>query len=275
MSEERVLIVGAAGMLGSAVLRAARAQAVAHLATTRDGRVGERLDLVSPSGVEAVVRTYRPSCIINCGGITKARSEDVVCAWLTNAAGPHLLAAAADAHGARLVHVSTDCVFRGEEGPYSEGRRPDAVDVYGRSKQAGEVTRPPHLTVRTSFIGWECGTAHGLLEWFVKSPGAVSGYTNHLWSGLTADIVARALLKLASMPEVTGLLHLHGREIDKGSLLAKLREALRLEKQITLVQAPEAVDRRLVSNRLESLGLGLETLDEGIEELARLRPVNG
>src|SRR5262249_31742437 len=148
MSEERVLIVGAAGMLGSAVLRAARAQVVGHLATTRDGRVGEKLDLVSPGDVEAVVRTYRPSCIINCGGITKARSRDTVAAWVTNAAGPHLLAAAADAHGARLIHVSTDCVFRGGGGPYSEGCPADAVDVYGRSKQAGEVTRAPHLTVR-------------------------------------------------------------------------------------------------------------------------------
>jgi dTDP-4-dehydrorhamnose reductase len=206
--------------------------------------------------------------VINCTGLTKALATDPIRAIQINALAPHLLADVAAAQGARLIQISTDCVFSGRQGNYREEDIPDPVDLYGRSKLLGEVAGSGHLTVRTSFIGPELHTRYGLLEWFLAQQGKISGYARVFWSGFTSLALSRILLELAVRPDVTGLLHVAGERIDKYSLLVKLQTAYR-KRDILIERSEQPVcDRSLENQRFRALGIAYPTLEEMIAELA-------
>jgi dTDP-4-dehydrorhamnose reductase len=272
-----VLVTGCTGILGRAVVDHGLEQGVPVVATFHErpapgGVAGEgalRLDITRERDVFAVLDSVRPRTVINCAGLTKALCDDVARAWLVNAVGPRIVSAAAERSGARLIHVSTDCVFSGDRGPYDERSTPDARDTYGRSKLAGETCEPPHLTVRTSFIGNESGTRNGLLAWFLSQEGRATGFTNHLWSGLTAPALARLLLTLADRPDVSGLVHLHGEDTSKARLLYLLKHAYGSDVEIVDDEAESDVDRRLRSTRMNDLGLSVPPLAEMIDDLAQ------
>lgn len=261
----RVWILGAGGILGRAL--AMEASRRADLEATSFSRA--ELDLADGRAIDRALRDGCPDVVINAAGLTKARCGDHTEAQRVNADGPRALAAGAELVGTRLVHVSTDCVFRGDAGPYDENAVPDADDAYGRSKALGEVTHSPHLTVRTSFVGHETRSRHGLLAWALEARGAVPGYTDHRWSGLTAPFVARTLLDLATRRDVTGLLHLHGEDTTKCELLRLIVSAFRLPLEVVDQPAPYPVDRRLRSARLAGLGVMAPPLAELVQELAR------
>ena len=215
----RILITGAEGMLGQNVVEAARARG--HDVASMGHRL---LDITNPVRLVCVFDDVKPEVVVNCAGITKGRKCSESEYIRVNALGPHLLAEQCDVSKARLIHVSTDCVFSGEAGWYSEKDRPDPVDVYGRSKLAGEVTREPHLTVRTSFLGLE----GGLLAWLLQQEGEVPGYLFSYWNGVTAPVLARLLVQLAEEAEC-GLLHIGTtRYVAKARLLQKCAEVFEL-----------------------------------------------
>ena len=133
----------------------------------------EGLEVGMPGSLERAFDLARPDLVLNCIGIVKQKHEgkQAIPSIRINALFPHELAAFCDSAGAKLIQVSTDCVFSGHKGGRDETALPDPVDLYGRSKLLGEVTHPPHLTIRTSMIGRELGTATGLLEWFLANRG--------------------------------------------------------------------------------------------------------
>ena len=110
-----------------------------------------------------------------------------------NALLPHRLARLCELVGAKLIHVSTDCVFSGARGNYGETDPSDAADLYGRSKLLGEVDYPHAITLRTSIIGHELASAHGLVGWFLSQQGSVRGYTRALFSGLPTIELAHVI----------------------------------------------------------------------------------
>jgi dTDP-4-dehydrorhamnose reductase len=166
-----------------------------------------------------------------------------------NALLPHRLAIACRAAGARLVQLSTDCVFSGDKGAYREEDRPDPVDVYGRSKLLGEVTGEGALTLRTSMIGLGLNRKTSLVDWFLAQKGRVQGYRKAIFSGLTTRELSRVIrMILEKHPQASGLYHLSAAPIDKYTLLTKLRE--RLGKSIEIVPVDEPrIDRSLDSTR--------------------------
>jgi dTDP-4-dehydrorhamnose reductase len=266
-----LLVTGSTGILGRAVVTRAGELGIAFTATFHrrpdaDGAI--RLDITRERDVFDLFERLRPRTVVNCAGLTKNLCTDDALAWNVNAVAPRLLMAASERVGARLVHVSTDCVFRGADGPYDERSAPDAEDVYGRSKLAGETAEHTHLTVRTSFIGPEAGTRNGLLAWFLSQKGEVTGFTNHLWSGLTARELADGLLHLAERPEVTGLAHVHGEDTTKADLLRLLKDAYATDVEIVDSETRPGVDRRLRSVREGELGLAVPPLARMIEEMA-------
>jgi dTDP-4-dehydrorhamnose reductase len=193
------------------------------------------VDLSSIRGVKDVV-SKGFDWIVNCAGIVKSRSDETIQMVLVNAAMPHLL----EDFGARVLHVSTDCVFSGNKGSYTTQDDPDPVDLYGVTKLAGELHGPASITLRTSFIGWEDGTKRGLLEWLVRQT-RVNGYINALWSGLSAREVARAIVKTvenADNLQRHDLYHLSGLVISKYTLLHVLSYHLKLNVEITPVYEP-------------------------------------
>ena len=237
----KALVFGVSGMLGNAVFRLfADTPGIDVTGTARSGAVTSRFreDLrsriltgVDVEQLDSLTRTFasvRPDVVVNCIGLVKqlAEADDPLAALPINAILPHRLARLCDVAGARLVHVSTDCVFLGTRGMYKESDAPDAQDLYGRSKLLGEVDYPHAVTLRTSIIGHELGSAHGLVGWFLSQSGPVRGYTKAIFSGLpTVELAAVIRDRILAAPSLRGLYHVAGAPIAKYELLRLVASA--------------------------------------------------
>jgi dTDP-4-dehydrorhamnose reductase len=175
--------------------------------------------------VGALLGRVEPDIVVNCIGVIKQDPsvEDTTHTMALNAEFPHLLAGVCAARGIRLIHVSTDCVFSGKQGRYIESNSPDPVDLYGRSKLLGEVTEPPALTLRTSFIGHELESSRSLVDWFLSQTDVVNGFTRAIYSGLTAMELSHMLTSVVFPREdLTGLYHVASNPISKYELLSEI-----------------------------------------------------
>jgi dTDP-4-dehydrorhamnose reductase len=205
---------------------------VASLGWFNRASVIDRVDASSDTDLDRAFSVARPDVVINAVGIVKQRDDaaNAVQTIAINALLPHKLAARCADAGARLIHVSTDCVFSGSRGNYGEKDFPDARDLYGRSKLLGEVDRPNCLTIRTSMVGREIGSHRGLIEWFLAHRGeTVPGFTRARFSGLsTAELarVIRAVIETHS--ELRGVWHVAGEQISKFELLSMVNETFGL-----------------------------------------------
>ena len=260
----KLLVLGASGMLGHVLLRElACAPGIEAIGTVRDPAALARLpeglrgcvrvggDLTDPGVLEALLDADAPEVIGNAVGVLKQVSDSQA-QIATNALLPHRLASAAAVRGARLIHVSTDCVFSGACGGYREADAPDAYDIYGRAKALGEPPAPA-LTLRTSLIGPELGAARGLLGWFLAQSGPVPGYARAVFSGLPTIVFARFLRDhILPRPDLTGVWHLSADPISKLDLLRLV--ATRWPHPIPILPAETPVlDRSLDSSRLRAL----------------------
>lgn len=227
-----VLVLGANGMIGSTVLRVlARNLNWNVFGSIRRGSVpelsvkGARLvcgvDLANSDHLNRLFLEVRPEVVVNCAGLTKhlPAGNDPIPALSMNALLPHRLAELCGIAAARLIHVSTDCVFSGKQGNYREEDQPDATDVYGKTKHLGEVAGAGLVTLRTSTIGHELGTKFGLLEWFLAQERC-KGYRKAIFSGLPTIEFAR-IVRDVVIPDKTleGLYHVGAQAINKDELL--------------------------------------------------------
>lgn len=201
------------------------------------GCVIENIDVIDFFTLERVLMQNAPKVVINCAGIVKHREDakKAIPSITVNALLPHRLADVCDRWGGRLIHISTDCVFSGARGNYEEEDFADAEDLYGRTKLLGEVTTGRTITLRTSIIGRELAHRESLLEWLLKhNHGRISGYTHAMYSGVTTNYMAKLIENLiADYPDLTGLYHVTSQTISKYDLLCLLRQAYRLDIEIT------------------------------------------
>ena len=190
--------------------------------------------------------------MINCVGLIKqlAVANDPLSALPINAMLPHRLARLCELLGARLIHVSTDCVFSGRAGMYTEEAPSDANDLYGKSKFIGELHNQANaITLRTSIIGHELGSQYALIDWFLAQEGAVKGYAKAVFSGLPTVELARVMRDyVLPQPNLNGLYHVSAEPIDKLSLLNWVAEIYDKDIQITLDEGVQ-IDRSLDSTR--------------------------
>lgn len=230
----KILVLGASGMLGNAMLRVMSAQEewsvfgtvrgadpALHVAAPRAVLIpGVHAD--QPDSLLAAFAQARPDVVINCVGLVKqlSNAEDPLVAVPINTLLPHRLARMCEVAGARLVHVSTDCVFSGTQGNYTEFDLADAQDVYGRSKLLGEVDYPHAVTLRTSIIGHELRSSHGLIDWFLSQQAQVKGYTKAVFSGLPTCELARVVRDFV-IPHASlrGVYHVAAEPTSKHDLL--------------------------------------------------------
>ena len=262
----KVLVLGASGMIGNAMFRVLSANSALEVfGTVRPAtdaayfhpelrsRLLPDVDVAVPDALAQTFVTVRPEVVINCIGLTKhvAVGNASLSAISMNALLPHRIAALCTLSGARLIHVSTDCVFSGKKGKYCETDIPDAADVYGRSKQLGEVIAEGSVTLRTSTIGHEFHTSHGLLEWFL-SQTKCKGYTRAIFSGVPSVIFA-AIVGDIVIPNqaLSGLYHVAGPAIAKSDLLQFVAETygrdIRISPDDSLV-----IDRSLDAAKFEA-----------------------
>lgn len=260
----RVLVLGVTGMLGNAALRlfaqsagyevvgSARSTSALRLlpAEIRD-RVICGVDVEHLDSLTSLFAKARPDVVINCIGLVKqlAEADDPLAAIPINALLPHRLARLCDVAGARLVHMSTDCVFAGTKGMYVETDVSDAKDLYGRSKYLGEVDYPHAITLRTSIIGHELSGAHSLVGWFLAQRGGVRGFRRAVFSGLPTVELARVIRDhVIPHPELRGLYHVSAEPINKFDLLTLIAKTY--SKTIDIMPDESlAIDRSLDSTR--------------------------
>jgi dTDP-4-dehydrorhamnose reductase len=234
-----------------------------------EARLG--VDAVDFTTVEAAIRSIRPDYVINAIGIVKQRDESKlpIPSILLNALFPHRLAAACAGVSARLIQISTDCVFSGRQGGYREDDFPDPVDLYGRTKLLGEVDVQNTITLRTSIIGRELAGHLGLLEWFLSQAGGrVSGFTRAVYSGLTTAALANIILRVCLSGELRGIYHVSSDPITKYDLLFQLNRAFQTHTTIDRDDRFEC-DRSLISDRFwVEANLQRPKWPEMIDELA-------
>ncbi len=267
--ETRVLVLGASGMLGNAMLRLFSGSAgFRAMGTLRSGAAarlfpaGNNLELYSgidaenPDIMAQLLHRLRPDAVINCVGLIKQLpgAEDPLAAIAVNALLPHRLARLCALAGARLIHISTDCVFSGSDGMYTESSPSDAQDLYGRSKYLGEVDYENALTLRTSIIGHELGSANGLVEWFLAQEGEVSGYRKAVFSGLPTVELAKVIRDyVIPRPDMRGLYHVSAEPVNKYDLLKLVASVY--GKSITI----HADDKLVIDRSLSSVRFRAET----------------
>ncbi len=263
----RILILGASGMLGNAMFRVlsemqnyevygtVRSEASKRwFAPALKERLLAGIDVEkNESLLDAFIRS-RPELVINCVGLVKqiAEAHDPFQAIQINALLPHRLAQFCALGGARLIHMSTDCVFSGRKGGYRESDESDAQDLYGRSKFLGEVSYPHALTMRTSIIGHELQSEHGLVGWFLAQQGQCKGYTRAIFSGLPTVALAKVVKDhVIPHPELSGVYHVAAEPIAKYDLLRLVAEIY--GKEIEIIPDDKlTIDRSLNAERFRA-----------------------
>jgi len=238
----RLLILGGSGMLGHQLWRGLHAQHDTWVTLRRpvpdfavhnlfdEAKAIQFDDITDDTALERALDQAKPEAVINCVGLIKQRDEasDEALTLRVNAEFPHRLAKRCGEAGARLIHFSTDCIFAGTKGNYTESDPSDAADLYGQSKHQGEVADAHSVTLRTSVIGHELGTNLALLDWFLSQRGqAISGFTKAIYSGFTTLEMARIVDRILTQhPALSGVWHVASEPISKFALLQLCREKL-------------------------------------------------
>jgi len=264
----KILILGITGMLGhSLFIRLSERTDFSVLGTSRryDGlegwlspqllqKVRNNIDVNDFDSVHSIVNEIRPDVVINCIGIVKQLPEakNSLLSISINSLFPHQPARTCETVGARMIHISTDCVFSGKKGAYTEEDFPDANDLYGRTKLLGEVDYPRCVTLRTSIIGHELKGRHGLIEWFLSQEGKVRGFTRAIYSGFPTIEMGNIISDwVIPNKGLHGLYHVSSDPISKYELLRLVAE--RYGKKIEIEPFDDFVlDRSLDSKRFRA-----------------------
>ena len=261
-----ILVFGANGMLGHKLIQrlSHRFKVIGTLRgpTTKytDNPVLQQIPLLGNVQVENFASVSRslasaqPAVVINCVGIVKqsTAAHDPLISISVNALFPHRLVPLCRDAGIRLIHISTDCVFSGRKGNYIESDLADADDLYGRTKLLGELDYAGSLTLRTSMIGRELETTHGLIEWFLGQEGkTIKGFKRAIFSGFTTMVLAELIAKIIiEHPDMQGVWHVASEPISKFDLLTQVKKAYAMNIQIE-PDNEVVCDRSLNSDRFQ------------------------
>ena len=265
MTRTRVLILGGTGMLGHVLFL--ELSKVAHLDVYVTVRNSDGLDKWFPKELRANIRTnvdadnfytvirtlasIQPDVVINCIGLIKQLplSSDPLTSITTNSLLPHRVSLVCRTANARMIHISTDCVFNGSKGQYTEDEPSDATDLYGRSKFLGEVAYPHCVTLRTSIIGHELKGKLGLIEWFLAQQNIIHGFTHAIYSGVPTIELAR-IIKDFVLPnqKLSGIYNVSVEPISKYELLKLVAD--RYSKHIEIVPFDDLYQDRSLDSSL-------------------------
>lgn len=254
--KKKVLVLGSTGMLGH--------QVVNYFLQFDDYEVIDIsfrnkfreetiiLDVTNKKLLEETVSEIKPDYIVNCIGVLiGGANSNIANAIYINAYLPHQLKEIAKSISAKLVHVSTDCVFSGKKGNYTETDERDGRDTYSKTKALGEVIDDSNITLRTSIIGLELKTnGEGLFHWFMNQTGTINGFTKAIWSGVTTLELAHAI-KWAIENDITGLYHVtNNKSINKNDLLNVFKKYTKKDIEIVAVDGKE-VKKSFLDTRAE------------------------
>ncbi len=285
MANKKILILGAAGTLGHKLLQIGNRLGYTDYGTIRKyspilkkiGILKEQLfcdiDIAREKGIkklEHIVTSGEFNIVVNCIGVIPQKAKDPIKTVYCNSLFPHKVARMCSKSNAKLIHISTDCVFSGRKGMYTDSDEPDATDLYGKSKELGEICYAGHLTIRTSFIGREISDKKaGLLEWFLSQTGEVNGYSKVIWSGVTTNALSEIIYNIISdFPKLHGLVQIANQPIDKYSLLLLFKKYF--NKDIVVNKEDKHVcNRSLKMSEAIENKINIPTYEEMIEEMSQ------
>jgi dTDP-4-dehydrorhamnose reductase len=279
----KILVMGAAGMLGHrAYLELRKHWPTSTYATIRKARshyysfklfgenVFDNFDVSDWQKTEKLLNELKPDFIVNAIGITIRKEEikDLNRALDTNSFFPHRLLKWAQRNNSRVIHFSTDCVFSGDKGMYTESSNPSATDIYGRTKFLGEITDHRGLTLRFSAIGRELESHTELLEWFLSQKGQVKGFKKAIYSGVTTKVIAEEVVRILKFhPDLQGIFQLSSSPISKYDLLGLIKEKFNLSTEI-LPEEGYVSDKTLVCKKYaDKTGFKAPTWDKMLDGL--------
>lgn len=271
----RVLILGISGMLGNAMFRFFCTQqkhevwgTVRNKSSLRffDPRLHQYIindiDVLNHDMLVKLLQRIKPDYVINCIGLVKqlVDVDDPLITLPINAMFPHQLARLCALCNARVLQMSTDCVFSGYQGAYTESDTSDAEDLYGKSKWIGEIQYPHTVTLRTSIIGHEIQSQHSLVDWFLAQHGSCKGFTKAIFSGFPTIVLAQIIHDfIIEHPEMYGIYHVAANAINKYDLLTLV--AQQYQKMIEIIpEESVCIDRSLDASRFNQL-IGYTPLD--------------
>lgn len=212
----KVLVLGASGMAGHIISLYFQEQGHDVTGFTRrpisfcKNLIG---DAMNPAEIKSAILSDDFDVVINAIGVLNQNAEDhKSMAVMLNGYLPHFIADTLRNSKTKLIHMSTDCVFAGNTGPYYEDSFPDGKIFYDRSKAIGEVNDDKNLTFRNSIVGPDCNEKGiGLFNWFMKQEGSINGFTGAIWTGVTTLTLAKAM-EQALKENLTGLYNLVNNE---------------------------------------------------------------
>lgn len=233
----KVLVLGVSGMLGFSIFKHLHEKSTLQvIGTVRQNPIRAiinrrfpfakvcLLDASNVGQISQLISMTKPDIIINCIGVIKQSPEHLNYANVIyiNSYLPQKLAEISTENNVRLIHFSTDCVFDGRSGNYSEATQVNAVDLYGRSKALGEVIHSKHLTIRTSIIGHGLYPNGSLIDWALQQTGNIDGYGSAYFTGLPTYFLSEIVSDMLNENNLSGLIHIGGPRISKYELLEKV-----------------------------------------------------
>ncbi len=260
-----IFILGSTGMLGNTLLRYFESTKQFKVMGSIRGKnppaeldiprelLLNNVDVEDEKILSNVLSEYKPKFVINCIGLVKqlSFSKDPIKSLVINSLLPHKLSEICKNIDARLIQISTDCVFSGKKGMYSELDDSDAKDLYGKTKFLGEVVNSNCITLRTSIIGHEIETSHSLLNWFLSQKGEVKGFRKAIFSGLPTVELARIIHDfIIPNKNLKGLYHVSSDPINKFTLLELISKIY--NKKIKVIPDDKLIiDRSLSSEKFK------------------------
>ena len=241
----KILVLGSTGMLGHVVSQYFFEKGCGVIKTTRKNDDPLYFDVEKNiNQLEKIIESTKPDVVINCIGILNQKAEDnKTLAVIANSLLPHYIDQLSEKYSFKFIHISTDCVFSGNTGSYTEDSFQDATSFYGRSKALGEIDNNRSVTLRTSIVGPDINeNGIGLFNWFMKQTGEVQGFTNVIWTGVTTIELAKQI-EFAIKNDLKGLYNVvNGNVIDKYSLLQLFKE--KFNKEIEIIPNGEQVSKK-------------------------------
>lgn len=265
---QKIIVLGCTGMLGASLLRyyacrenyevigISRSQFSGKIIIYSDNlRLISDVDVFDFDTIQGILRGHADATVFNCVGAIKQKSHKISrsAQIYLNALFPHLLAEECTKSNSRMIHFSTDCVFKGSKGDYLESDVADASDLYGKSKILGEIEYDNHLTLRTSIIGHELVGNTSLVDWFLTQSNSIAGFDKAIFSGFPtiyiAEFIENYVLQNRSL---VGLMHFSSESISKYELLQLIKDIY--GKDIVINKDTDfVIDRSLNSERLRIL----------------------
>lgn len=256
---KKILIIGSKGMAGHVIKEYFRLSGQFLIADIARGNnffePVYNLDITDTVRLTEVILDFKPDIVINCIGVlNKDAEENPEKAIFINSYLPHFLAKQGSDIGYKLVHISTDCVFSGKTGGYTENAVKDGIGFYAQSKALGEIVYGKHLTIRTSIIGPELKTnGIGLFDWVMQQKGEINGYINAYWTGVTTMVLAQAILS-GIAHDISGLHHLvNDKKINKHHLISIIKKEFNRDDITIVPYMGYQTDKSLVRTNKEIL----------------------